>query len=547
MRRPSTTVRSKAYPNRTVTVIVMLGVGLWFYIATHTVLLQYIGQMVKHAPEPLCKNCNVIVISLDTLSALHLPCYGYSKNTAPNLCAFAARNVWFPNSYSQSFFTLPSHASLFTSLYPSNHGMLQTNASALDPSRITLAQTLQHRGYATLYFGPTNSEEFPLDRGFGRGFTYIDPEYTYERIEKLSPWYRAINMLKKNQALGKPTFLFLHTYYVHEPYLPDTRTLHFTTDTNQKIPVTIDEYFSVTPGLIGYAKDFLRQNPVSRSVHPTIWNLYQTLMTSGDDTAAVALKKLMTIDCPNFCLMAFYYYKNSAQNPRAVAFFRALYDELILQLDAELQKFLLSIQPLLDADTILVITADHGEGFMEHGSLFHTSLYNEILRVPLIFSIPRVPANTVRIPAQTIDIYPTLLRFLGLQPEQPVEGTDLTPAMLGIPSPKNNPPIVSELYNMLPSSQRKILPLKQKTIIAGRWKLYVKDTDNMDNPTNLELYDSQNDAWDMTNLAARYPKITQQLLEGIRQFMENHSVEYPAPTPIPSSQLPKQAQQYFHY
>ena len=74
-------------------------------------------------PDGFCKDCNVILISLDSLRAKSLPCYGYDKNTSPNLCEFAKKSFLFKNVYTPSSKTLDSHFSIFTGMYPKSNGM----------------------------------------------------------------------------------------------------------------------------------------------------------------------------------------------------------------------------------------------------------------------------------------------------------------------------------------------------------------------------------------------------------------------------------------
>lgn len=524
--------------------------ALAFYFHMNAVSQAYIRQTITNKSAPLCKNCNVILISIDTLSALHLPCYGYERNTAPYLCAFAKNHIWFPNSYAQSYFTLPSHFSIFTSLYPSTHKMLQMKFNTLNPTYKTLAETLQSAGYKTLYFGPTDSEQLPLDRGIGRGFDYIDTTYTYPQVDPaLSYWKKGIDMLKSNQLAGKSTFLFLHTYYVHEPYLPLTRNLHFTNDNIPDIPVNSDEFFHITPELIAFVKAYFKQNPLKNTSDANVYQLYTTLLQTADITTATkTLQKLMEIDCPDFCLMPDYYYQKNAQVPRKISYIQALYDENIFRLDNRLKEFLTTLQPLLTENTILIITADHGEAFMEHGKLGHSLLYNEVLRVPLIMSIPHIPAKNVRTPVGGIDIYPTILRFLGLRPTNVLEGADVTGSILGLPFASGRPYIISDLYEMVPSSERKEVPLKQKTIITDTWKLYAKDIEHLTS-SNLELYNVQNDPKDTTNVASSHPTVVKNLLWQLEQYMKNRSVVFPDPSyktnAVPQQKI--QQQRYFHY
>jgi arylsulfatase A-like enzyme len=246
--------------------------------------------------------------------------------------------------------------------------------------------------------------------------------------------------------------------------------------------------------------------------------------------------------------MSRYFYQRNKNDPKKIAYIRALYDENILLLDKQLKGILASLKPQLDKDTILIITADHGEEFMEHRDLGHSSLYNEVLRVPLIVSVPKVPARMVTAPAEGIDLYPTVLRFLGIAPASPIEGSDLTGSILGLPFSHGKPYIISDLYYLTSPENTDIL-YKQKTIVTDKWKLYAKNIDNLTNPKNIELYDAKNDPRDTTNVSSQYPKIVHALTSQLQQYMQTHSVIYPKPPDnnhsIPNQNL--QDQRYFHY
>ena len=97
--------------------------GLAFLFILLVSLLGNMNRLVSFFDKPLCKNCNIILVSLDTLSANHLPCYGYARNTAPNLCTFAENNILFKNAFAKFTRTLPSNVSIFTGQFPSTHGV----------------------------------------------------------------------------------------------------------------------------------------------------------------------------------------------------------------------------------------------------------------------------------------------------------------------------------------------------------------------------------------------------------------------------------------
>lgn len=493
---------------------------------------------------PVCERCNIVVISLDTLSGLHLPCYGYAKNTAPNLCNFAKRNIYFTNANSQSYFTLPSHMSFFTSQYPSTHGILESGTTTLSQSSITLAESLKNAGYATLYYGPIDNDYLPLNRGIGRGFTHIDTEYDYERANGLDNWKRGVNKLNENRKNEKPTFLFLHTYYVHHPYLPESRALHFSNDNDQKIPVTKDEYLTFTPEFMQFTKDYFRQNPAMTKNFESLYTKY--IATQDYEAARRLYKELTSKDCKDYCLETEYFYMQQKNDQRDVAYMRALYNELIFQLDAHLADILQQLEPMLSHDTILIITADHGEGFMEHGNLMHQSLYGEILRIPLIMSIPHATPKVIRRPIGIIDIYPTILGLLGLEKSQSIEGHDYSDAVMGLPFQSLSYPVISELYSV-DFQKNTAIPLRQRTVITPRWKMYFRSLDS-NSPSDIELYDVVNDPWDTINIADEYPLVVWYLKQIHRRFDSERNVQYPQniPTPILSpTQEPQQ--RLFHY
>lgn len=434
--------------------------------------------------------------------------------------------------------------SLFTSQYPSTHGILEPGTTPLSPTSITLAESLKNAGYETLYFGPNSNDFFPYDRGFIRGFTYIDTKYDYDRTNGLNNWMRGINQLNENRKNGKPTFLFLHTYYVHEPYLPGLRPLQFTNDIDENIPVTKEQYFEFTPEYMQFSKNYFRQNPVKTKNLELLYKEY--MITDHFDTARRLYKELINQDCQNYCLQAEFYYTQQKDNKRDVSYMKALYDELISQLDTHLGDILTQLEPMLSEDTVLIITADHGEEFMEHGSIMHRSLYGEVLRIPLILSVPRATPRIIRNPVGIIDIYPTILGILGIPKNNSIEGRDMSDDIAGLPNYLLSYPVISERYDLI-SKKEGQTPIIQRTVITPRWKMYLRSLEG-NTPSNIELYDVVNDPWDTTNIADKHPFVIWYLSQVHDKFAANRMVNYPQniPTSLP---LPTQEQQQrlFHY
>jgi arylsulfatase A-like enzyme len=161
------------------------------------------------APRPL-----VIVYLVDTLRADHLPLYGYSRDTAPELSRFAKDAVVFEQAIASSSWTKPSVASLFTSLLPRDHGCVQFY-TPLDPGLVTLAESMRERGFAT---GAVVVNSLVLAKGmhFDQGFSYFaSPPAPHRAGEVVDA---ALAFLDRRR--GQPTFLYVHTMDAHTPYLP---------------------------------------------------------------------------------------------------------------------------------------------------------------------------------------------------------------------------------------------------------------------------------------------------------------------------------------
>jgi len=185
----------------------------------HSVLTASIGAAVCLAlaacskPEPqlaLCKNCNVVLISMDTVRADRLGVYGHSLPTSPNVDRLAARSLVFENAISQSAWTLPAHGSMMTGLYPSRLGVTEYPAKRSLPKVRMLAEEFGRAGYATGAF--TGGGFVAAHFGFNRGFdVYSSDGRRFEHnIDEALSWLR--------QNKKRRFFLFLHGYDAHRPY-----------------------------------------------------------------------------------------------------------------------------------------------------------------------------------------------------------------------------------------------------------------------------------------------------------------------------------------
>jgi len=169
-----------------------------------------ISQSLKpYYTEYSCRDCNVVLISIDTLRADHTGFMGYFRNTTPNLDRIAKESIVFNNAFAQMAITAPSHTSIFTSLYASQHGQLR-NELKINDKFIILSEIMKAKGYETVAFVGDGAVDGIL--GFSKGFELYDDGNVHfsETIPK------AINWVENNKH--KKFFLFIHGYEPHEPY-----------------------------------------------------------------------------------------------------------------------------------------------------------------------------------------------------------------------------------------------------------------------------------------------------------------------------------------
>lgn len=163
-------------------------------------------------PEGESSKLNLLVISLDTLRADRLGCYGYDRDTSPALDAFAERSVRFEHAIAPAPWTLPSHFSLLTGLLPSSHGVNTPLQLPGDDTQL-LAELLYPAGWYTL--GMTDGGYMSGSFGFKRGFrAFLDQDHAFQNMIA-----KTLTYLGDRESLG-PWFAFLHTYDIHCPYNP---------------------------------------------------------------------------------------------------------------------------------------------------------------------------------------------------------------------------------------------------------------------------------------------------------------------------------------
>ena len=342
---------------------------------------------------------NVLWITLDSCRYDHLGCYGYQRAHTPNIDALARQGTAFSQAISQASCTRFSVPSMVTGTYPL---FLQARGFALEPdeSHKTVAEILRENGYRTRVI----TQEIPV-KASARGFEEIDDtaESTFMRTHCC---LRALRDLKDESF-----FIWLYYWDPHCPYRPPTRFLEFFEPAVER----------KSPGNQASGKSL--RKAISRD-------------ETGRLTGEIAV--LARINFKGDLV------PTEADRQHIIN----LYDAEISHVDAEIGKVVAELQTLgLWDNTMVIISADHGEAFGEHAKYYHgLNLYDEVIRVPLITKPPRsqVPGKTLAAQVRNVDIMPTILDYCGAPIPEHIDGMSLRPAIEG--KPLSDRPAYMETY-----------------------------------------------------------------------------------------------------
>lgn len=329
------------------------------------------------------KRPNVVIFLMDCVRSDHLSSYGYGVRTTPNIDRVRGEGVLFKNMIATSGWTLPTHSSLFTGLYPSIHGASKEHLY-LDDTYPTMASVLRDNGYSTSCFSSVGyvSRETGLDRGFDAFEESFEKEGSTSRFDKYKLKYKALRLLslasssakkdiipgkitnwkvrdwyKGKREKDKPFFMFIHYIDAHKPYIYKQHYHEMFLKDKDKLAKGIE--------MSNYG-----------------WPEYTLRVGELDDDVI-----------------------------------NALYDSKIYSIDYCIQEVMDMIRDAGEYDnTVFVFTADHGEiltTIFDH----HFYITDEVLKIPLLIRYPEAfePGSTRDDLASTVDIMPTVLDIAGIE------------------------------------------------------------------------------------------------------------------------------------
>lgn len=394
---------------------------------------------------------DILLLTIDTVRADHTSLNGYERDTTPTLRALAARGTNFERAYATASWTLPSIASVLTGILPSQHGIEHAHIAddggvvqeTLSPELPSLPWSLRAAGYRT--YGITATAHFDASIGWGHGF---DDYECLGFVERDVVQAAVATRLPELRASDTPYFLWIHIIDPHIPYTP------------------------VEP-------QFTEWWPATRARHPSL-----DVATAGFGIATAVLRENIP--------------------PReALAYSFAAWDSEIRAADDYLARLLAELD---DGHLAVVVTADHGEEFNEHHGMGHgTTLFEEVVRVPLVIALPDQTPSVAAHLVSLMDVLPTLLEVAQAPLPEGLGGRSLMPIVRAEDFPATRD-IVMETGG----------PAIVRGIFDGRYK-YAERIQ----PQPVEgLFDLERDPDEQTLILADHPEIADPLRARMRATLE---------------------------
>ena len=408
--------RGRSEPSARTTGRARVGVA----IAAVLVLLGIAGAIaiaLRHTPPTDTQPYNVLFISLDTVRQDVLGCYGHKPrhaatlSTSPAVDALAADGVRMVDAYASSSWTLPSHISMMTGLPPLEHAV-ETEAATLEPAVPTMAEILRAHGYRTV--GVYSAPYLDGYWGFARGFDEYRPVYGAEVVAATQRWSQVhvdIESAVAAQDWARYDDLKRELARIDVEMNDASQTVVTSEEVAATVVSQLEQLAQRTRPWLVFAHffdahcDYVPPPPFDTRFDPSYAGSF-----SGKGCMGGPLVARPDPDAPGGLLRTI--------GDRDLEHAFALYEGEVGWVDAHVGKILATLDRLgLARRTLVVVVADHGEEFFEHGGLGHRrTLYEEAIRAPMVLRLPGVlpQGRAVRGVVSIVDLLPTILDLLAI-------------------------------------------------------------------------------------------------------------------------------------
>ena len=434
------------------------------FVVIYFLVFLFVLESSSEAKEAMP---NILLFTVDACRPDHFGCYGYNRNTTPNIDKLAKEGVLFTHAFSQSAWTTPGMISIFTSLYPPTHGV-DAKDRTLREDVLTLPKVLKWNGYVV----PVLPKFVDIQNYWHLGFDVVDKErFQAEEGEDLLKLLEAY----KDQRF----FIWYHYHGLHLPYNP--------------------------------------QNPYDKIFQEDIFS-----GISADSEAVSVVKKKSVIKNSSISF-------NSIDRKVIVALYDGQVkqlDDYMGQLTEKMKKW-----GILDNTVIIITSDHGEElfehGFIGHASTsLNAKLYDEIIHIPLIIWWPKKIKHRVADElVQQIDVMPTILDILGLPIPEEVQGYSLVPSIQGKRA-NNLRPVFCETILGGYQSTKEMEEIRLRCVRTKEWKLIYTNTPRHDlnsegvNNGKYELYNLSNDPKEERNIFENHPEVAKELKKKLFQWVE---------------------------
>jgi arylsulfatase A-like enzyme len=452
----------------------------------------------------LNKQPNIILLVMDSARVANLSCYGYKRPTTPHIDALARQSTRYDQAISVGCWTLPVHASLFTGLYPLNHG-ITVSRDALPEGFPTLARRLKELGYQTACF--SNNAYISSATGLDQGFDTVEDIWrvTNPRGTERTKMSKRIKKLERRGPLAKPVVGLLRRAMRVRAFMKHRRSEKDSGArlTNEKIHAWLrgsrrpDAPFFMFVNYMECHERYSPPHPYDRRFMPARYSPWRVAQVSPNKAEVLS--------------------GSARRRADDLEIMRALYDGALNYLDEKIAEVARIVESLgLLDDTLLVITSDHGDSLGEHEHLGHRlALYEQLVHVPLIIRFPARFEAGARVARQVQlgDLFPTFLELAGASSAE--AGANGFHSLLAPPAER--PFTVAE--NTAPIS---LDSLQARMIRTDQYKFIWKSNQQH------ELYDLANDPHETANLVAVEADVTRRMVERLEAWersLEDQRIE----------------------
>ncbi|MBD3229879.1 MAG: sulfatase-like hydrolase/transferase [Candidatus Lokiarchaeota archaeon] len=418
---------------------------------------------------------NVILIVIDTLASKHLGCYGYKRETSPNLDNFARDAIIFDNAYANNNATHPSFTTILTGRHPLSHQIVAHQGNKkMNKDIPTIARILSKNGYKTVGFDnmykwfKRGFEDYNYPSFKNKFWHGISPSYTSigatQLTNKIIDWVKKYRERLDSDKEDRNFFMFLHYWDPHFPYLPPRKYRRVFYNGNKK------------------EKNNNSMEPVKDFIGWFLLNIW----VSSDITD--------------------------------IEWIKALYDSEIKYLDDNLGRLFDALKEYdFYDDSLIIFTADHGE-IMEkkydndQGIYFmHFLLLDETINVPFIVRYNNeYKGEKISALVQHADIVPTILDYTGIKSKDSFDGKSFLPLITRK---------ADKLHDKICALEH--TALSKRALVTKKWKYIttIDDTYLRGTPFS-ELYNRNNDKKEENNLIEQEPEIARELDEKLKKYSQ---------------------------